>query len=281
MEKYCDLHAHTNYSDGTYTPTELVEYAEALGLSAVALTDHNNVGGLSEFLKAGEGKRVETVAGVEFSTDYLEDELHVLGLFIKPSDFDKVTVLFQEMAKRKEASNVQLAENLKKEGYDLDYAEVKGRTPNGHVNRTHFAEVLMEKGYVSSIKEAFDGLLAKGNGLYEQPKRLDVFETIAFIKSIGAVAVLAHPFLNLDEAGLRVFLQKAIPCGLDGMETLYSTYDAETEAKARSIAKEFGLLESGGSDFHGSRKPDIDLGKGRGNLAIPEAFARKLKERVR
>ena len=281
MKRYCDLHAHTRYSDGTYTPQELVDLAEEIGLSAVALTDHNNVGGLTEFLKAGEGKKVETVAGVEFSTDYLDTELHILGLFIKPQDFDKITALFFDMGKRKEESNQLLAENLKKAGYDIEYAEVKVRTANGHVNRTHFAEVLMEKGYVSSIAEAFDGVLSKGNGFYVQPKRLDAFETISFIKSIGAVSVLAHSFLNLDEEGLRIFLPKAIELGLDGMETVYSTYDKETEEKARRIAKEFGLLESGGSDFHGTRKPDIRLGIGKGNLAVPEEFFQKLKERAK
>jgi predicted metal-dependent phosphoesterase TrpH len=140
------------------------------------------------------------------------------------------------------------------------------------------AGVLSEKGYTASIQEAFATLLAPECGLYVEPECLPVFETIRYIRAIGAVPVLAHPFLKLDEAQLRAFLDKAIPCGLVGMETLYSTYDEKTTALSRAIAHEYGLCESGGSDFHGGRKPDIALGTGKGNLAVPYEFLDKLKE---
>ena len=117
-------------------------------------------------------------------------------------------------------------------------------------------------------------------GYYVPPTRPSPFETIRFIKSMGAVAVLAHPFLNLNEAELRQFLAEAIPCGLDAMETLYSTYDEETTAKAEKIAEEFGLLPSGGSDYHGGNKPHIQLAVGQGNLAIPQGLVTALEERV-
>ena len=109
------------------------------------------------------------------------------------------------------------------------------------------------------------------------PKRQEALETIAFIKSMGAVAVLAHPFLDLDEAGLRRFLTLAKPCGLDAMETMYSKFDPDTETLAKAIAQEYGILQSGGSDFHGSVKPDVFLGKGRGDMAIPYQLLEKLK----
>ena len=151
------------------------------------------------------------------------------------------------------------------------------QTANGNVNRAHIGAVLTEKGYTPSIQEAFRTLLSPICGLYVPPRRLPVFETIEFIRSIGAVPVLAHPFLQLDETGLRSFLDKAKTHGLIGMETLYSTYDEKTTALSRAIAHEYGLCESGGSDFHGERKPDIALGTGKGNLAVPYEFLGKLK----
>ena len=148
----------------------------------------------------------------------------------------------------------------------------------GIINRAHRATALTEKGYTASVNEAFSKLLSPECGYYESPKRPDACDTIAFIKSIGAVAILCHPFLNLTEAELLAFLPLAKKAGLDAMETVYSTYDEATTQRAKSIAKEFGLLESGGSDFHGANKPDISVGKGRGNLVIPMEFLEKMRE---
>ena len=136
----------------------------------------------------------------------------------------------------------------------------------------------MLAGYVNSIEEAFDTLLSKNGPFYTQPKRLDVFEVIRFVKSIGSVSVLAHPFLNLSEAELREFLKKAKSEGLHAMDTLYSKFDEDTTALARKIAKEYGILESGGSDFHGWRKPGIELGIGKGSLAVPVTFLDELEK---
>lgn len=277
--KYCDLHTHSHYSDGTYSPAELVSEAEAKGLSAVMLCDHNTVDGLGELFAAAKNSAVEAIGGVEFSTDYGDVELHIIGMFIKHEHFDAVDGRVAELRRRKEESNVTLVHNLAKDGYNIDYDEIKSAT-RGIVNRAHIAAKLTEKGYTGSIKEAFSTLLSKDGKYFVQPRRLDVFETIEFIKSIGAVAVLAHPFLNLSESELREFLPEAIRHGLDGMETLYSTYDDETTSLSISIAREYGLVESGGSDFHGTRKPDIELGTGRGNLCVPDTFLQNLRSRI-
>ena len=274
---YCDLHTHSVYSDGTYTPAELIEKAEQLGLSAVALTDHNTVAGLAEFAQAAKGKRVQAVAGIEISTDYGDRELHILGLFIKPDTYARLMPPIEEMLSRREQSNLLLLENLHKADFEISYEEVKNRTQAKSFNRAHVAAVMVEKGYADSIAEAFDRYLAVGKGFYFGPKRLDVFETIAFLKELGAVAVLAHPFLQFNEKELRVFLGKAKAYGLDGMETMYSAYTAETTKKAQAIAAEFGLKESGGSDFHGENRPGIALGSGRGDIQVPTAVFDKLK----
>lgn len=277
MRRTCDLHTHSTFSDGTLTPTQLVEEAQRCGLAAIALCDHNTVAGLPEFLAAAEGTPVEAVSGIEFSTDYHGTELHVLGLFLKPESYGPITDLLEDFRARKDRSNAELVEALGRAGYRLDYEAIKAGTPNGQVNRAHIAAALARQGYTATVKDAFKTLLAPEHGYYRPPERLNVFDAIRFIKSIGSVAVLAHPFLNLEEEKLRCFLPEAKLAGLDGMETLCSSYSEEITALAASIADEFELKHSGGSDFHGSNKPDIRLGKGKGNLCIPLKILEELK----
>ncbi|MBQ8834941.1 MAG: PHP domain-containing protein [Oscillospiraceae bacterium] len=268
MENYCDLHVHSTCSDGTLSPAELVSLAAELGLGAVALCDHNTVAGLPEFLAAAADSGVEGVPGIEFSTEYRGGELHILALFVQPRDYPAVTDRVAQMLRRKEQSNLALVEKLNEAGLSLDYAAIQ-RNAGGTVNRAVIAAEMVRLGYCTSVKEAFSKWLSEERGLFHPPKRLDALDTIRFIKSIGAVAVLAHPFLNLDEAGLREFLRQAVPVGLDGMEALYPKFSGEQTRLARQIAEEFGILISGGSDFHGANKPDIQLGSGRGELRVP------------
>ena len=148
----------------------------------------------------------------------------------------------------------------------------------GTVNRAVIAAKMLEKGYVSSVKEAFKGLLSEKNGYYVPPQRLDAFEVIAFLKSVDAVSVLAHPYLSLEESEIRAFIPEAKAHGLVAMETRYSTYTPETTEAATRLAKECGIMESGGSDFHGENKPDIRLGIGRGELCVPAILMDKLLE---
>ena len=273
-----DLHMHTTVSDGTDTPEEIVFRAEALGLGAVALTDHNCVDGLPRFLAAGSASPVKTVPGVEFSTGWLDGELHILALFVREEHYDAIRSLCAGPDQAKRESNLALAKALNDAGYAIDYEAIEAASPNGRINRSQFGDALLRLGYVKTKQEAFDTILRPGGPFYQPPKRLDALETIGFIRSIGAVPVLAHPFLNLKtEDRLRACLQEAVPAGLVAMETMYSSYSPETEAAARRIAREFGLLESGGSDFHGEVKPDIKLGVGKGNLQISLSVARDLR----
>ena len=276
MERSCDLHTHSVYSDGTMTPAELICMARERGLSAVALCDHNTVDGLTEFLAAGKGSGVEPVPGIEFSTDYRDTELHILGLFFPYGCYDAVTEKVREMTARKERSNIALVEGLRTVGICLDYESIKAGTPNGQVNRAVIAAEMVRLGYCGSIREAFHLWLSPERGFYRPPKRLDAFEVIRFLKSIGAVSVLAHPFLNLTEGELREFLEQAVAAGLDGMEVFYSTFTPEQTAAALALAEEFGLLLSGGSDFHGQNKPDIPMGVPQ----VPWACYEKLKVRA-
>ena len=272
-----DLHTHSTFSDGTYTPTQLIRAAEVSGLTAVALTDHNTIAGLPEFMAAAQGSSVAAIPGTEFSTEYQGTELHILGLFIRPEDYAAVTAVLDEMLMRKEQSNIDLVEALRRADIRLDFGVIKAKTPDGYVNRAVIAAEMLRLGYVDSVQQAFSKWLSPKHGYYVPPKRLDAFEAIRFIKSIGAVAVLAHPFLNLDEAELRAFLAEAKKSGLDGMEVYYPMFGREQTELACAIAGEFGLLPSGGSDFHGANKPHISLGTGRGELAVPDEWLRQME----
>jgi predicted metal-dependent phosphoesterase TrpH len=276
--KLCDLHTHSTCSDGTLTPTELVKLALEKNLAAVALTDHNTVAGLPEFLEAARGTELEAVPGIEFSVDYGDIELHILGLFVKPEHYGPITERVEDMLRRKEQSNIDLVKNLEQAGIFLSYEDIKAATTTGQVNRALIAAEMLRKGYVGSIQEAFSKYLKQSHGYYNPPKRPDAFETIRFIRSLGAVAVWAHPFLNLKtEEAIREFLPEACKAGLQGMEVFYPKFDENQTAQALQLVKEFGLQPSGGSDFHGENKPDIQLGSGKGSLFLPITLLEGLK----
>jgi predicted metal-dependent phosphoesterase TrpH len=257
-----DLHIHSTHSDGTLTPAEILAKAKRLGLSAVALTDHNTVSGLPDFLCTAKAMGITAVAGTELSTVHEGREIHLLGLFIPDEHFADITALMQDYRARKAQSNRDLVARLTAGGYALDYAEVERKNPNDNINRALIAKELMANGYVSSIKEAFDTLLVEGLGYYIPPDRLGFFDAIRFLRHIHSVPVWAHPLQHMDEPTVRAILPRAVEAGLAGMEVQHSSYNAETAARAKSIADEFGLLYSGGSDFHGTIKPDVKLGVG-------------------
>ncbi len=278
--KQCDLHTHSCFSDGTYTPRELLLAADRIGLSAIVLCDHNTVAGLDEFVTAGEDFAVEAVPGIELSTEWNGKELHIIGLYINPSHYEKINALVEDMRREKEKSYRACIASLRQAGYELDYDELTSRTEGG-INRAHIAAELVRLGYVASAKEAFAGLISKSGGHYNAPKYLPSLEAIKFLKSIGVPTVWAHPYLSLDGEEVREFLPLARSAGLDAMETLYSKYSEETTAIARKTAAEFGILESGGSDFHGPIKPDVALGVGRGNLFVPSELLGEIKKRLK
>ena len=277
MKKHCDLHTHSCFSDGTLTPAQLIKLAEETGLAAVALCDHNTVAGLPEFVEAAQGSAVEAVPGIEFSTEYRGTELHILGLFLREKHYGAVNALLSEAMERKKQSNMALVEKLAEQGLPVHYEAIEAEA-GGTVNRAVIGAYLLRHGFCNSMEEAFDRWLNLERGLYVPPKRPDAFEVIRFIKSIGAVAVLAHPFLNLAELQLREFLEQAK--GLDGIEVYYSKFSREQIALLEQIASEYGLVCSGGSDFHGSNKPKLRMGTGYGDLEVPIRALEELKKRI-
>lgn len=277
---YCDLHTHSLYSDGENTPEELVELGEGLGLSALALCDHNTTKGLSRFMQAGRGKKVTTVPGVEVTCEFMGKEIHMLGLFVWEDRVEEMEIYMSQIARFKEKSNRKLEENLRKAGLPVEYDKIKAEAGEGFINRVHFARAMMEAGYVSSVPEAFEKYLREEHGIFESPQKLDALEVIDFLLSVKALPVMAHPFLSLNLEELLLFLPKASVRGLAGMETVYTKFSPEERLTAHRLAAQYGLLESGGSDYHGNNKPGIHMGTGRGNLQVPTLLYEKLREQA-
>lgn len=271
MSGFCDLHTHSMASDGSCTPGELVSLALEAGLDAMALTDHNTLAGLPEFLRAARGTSLRAVPGIEFSTDWQDTELHIVALFLEEAHFGPINAFLAQGQLRKQESNLALAESLRRAGIPLCYDRVLART-EGIPNRAHFAAELTEMGITTSIKEAIHTLLSPKNGYYTPPSHPQTQEVLDLIRDLGAVSVLAHPFLNLKAPRLREFLAQAR--NLDAMETLYSDFTPELTMAAHAIAGEFRLKESGGTDFHGSNKPHIRLG----DIRVPLSWLDELKK---
>ena len=271
-----DLHIHSHFSDGIPSPSELVALAEERGLEAAALCDHNTVSGLPEFLEAGSKSKVETIPGAELTAGYKGKELHILALFIPNSQYNAVTEKMAPFRKRKEVSNQKLYDSLLADGFQLDWQRICQGSLD-YVNRLAFARELVRCGYAADRDEAFNKYLQPGLGYYEPAIREDAFDIIRFIRSIGALPVLAHPLFSVSEETLLEFLPQAKEAGLAAMEVYYSKYTEETTRRACEIAAQFGLEKSGGSDFHGKQDSDIQPGVGKGNLHIPYSVLKNLK----
>lgn len=274
----CDLHTHTNFSDGTLSPRELVAEARRLGIRAIALTDHNTIDGLPSFM-AEAGKDIELIPGIEFSTTWRGKELHIIALGIEEESYPQVRALVDEMKARKKRATDELIASLIAAGYNID-ADRIAQGAKGQINRAHIAMELVRCGYVRSRSEAFSHLLSKEGGFYREAERISSLDTVKSIESLGGVSILAHPLFNITEDELVEFLAEAVPLGLDAMEVIYSEYSAEDTENSYRLIKDFGILPSGGSDFHGSNKPDISLGRGKGELCVPYAICEALINRL-
>ncbi len=274
--KFCDLHTHSNYSDGSFSPAEIIAEAKKTGLT-VALTDHDSIKGLPEFMDEAEKQGVTAVAGVELSANCEGSEIHLLGLFIEPQEYERIEKLTDKIHKLKENSHTVMIANLNSAGYGIDYESVKKHGKN-NVNRVHFARELCRKGYVSSVGEAFEKILDESKGFYVPSERIELTDAIKYLKESNALPVIAHPLQYHSAEFIRKLLPDAIKAGLVGMEIYHSSYDEDKQRLAAGIVKEFGLAPSGGSDFHGKNKEKIRLGTGTGNLAIPvEVYENLLK----
>ena len=278
-----DLHAHSTASDGTYSPAEVAELAKKLGLSAIALTDHDTIDGLDEFQKTGNALGIETIPGIEFAAlweKHHRPEIHLVGLGFDPAH-PALLSRMQEIRQSRDLRNSKMCEKLSSIGLHITIEEVAANAGGEIITRAHFANVLLQKGYIAKKEDAFSRYISPGLPGYVEREFLTPALCIQTIKEAGGAAILAHPTLyGLGMEQLEELCEELIPYGLDGIECQYSTYSpAETKA-ITALAEKMDLLPSGGSDFHGKNKPNIHLGSGKSNLAIPYGFWEELKKRT-
>lgn len=275
-----DLHVHSNASDGTLSPTEVVTHGQKCGLSAIALTDHDTVAGITEAIIASEHTSLEVIPGIELSCNYLNTELHILGFFVDHKDELLINKL-SELKKKRYSRNEQLLERFNAAGFDITMERLFAGNKNTVITRAHFARALYEQGYVKSKGDAFKKYLDSGCPFYIPKPKVSPDDAISIIKSAKGIPVLAHPLLyKLGYNQISKLLSELTPYGLRGMEVYHSSNNIFESAKLKEIAQHNNLLITGGSDFHGSNKPDIELGKGRGKLFIPIDLLNTLKKEV-
>jgi predicted metal-dependent phosphoesterase TrpH len=274
-----DLHTHSTASDGSDSPSALVALAKRQGVAALALTDHDTVEGLAEARAAAAEAGVRLVEGCELSCEVGEATMHLLVYFLPDTPGPLQDRLHGLQATRADR-NERIVDVLRSHGLDVTLQEVLDEAGGGSVGRPHVAGVLLRKGYVGSVQEAFDVWLAKGKPAYLERERLLPSEAIRLAHESGAVAVLAHPTtLEFDGPELERFVGGLAADGLDGMECEYGRYTPDLRAQLRALAGRFGLAVTGGSDYHGRYKPDIALGTALGDLNVPDELLDALEAR--
>jgi predicted metal-dependent phosphoesterase TrpH len=264
---FVDLHTHTTCSDGTMTPEELVSYAKEKNLKAVAITDHDTVSGNERALREGKLRGIEVIPGVEFSVHCKRGSLHILGLFID-SQSTRVRKAVEELQRKRRERNIKIL-------YKLDEIGIKIRENTflnyAYLGRPHIAQELVRLGYAKTIREAFEKYLKKGKAAYVDREKLPERVTIETVVEAGGLPVLAHPVTVFNFKGT---IERLIVLGLKGIEVYYPTHSRHDTEYFLTFAQEHNLLITGGSDFHGAHKPEIDLGC----MKVPAYLLDRLKE---
>lgn len=275
--RYIDLHTHSACSDGSMSPRAVVALAREAGLSAIALTDHDTVDGVDKAKAAGAEYGVEVIAGVELVAEYKGSEIHILGYFIDYQGSYFTQKLAELKLIRKER-NERLVQRLGQMKMPVSFAELEELSQGRQVTRMHFAKLLYEKGYVASIREAFQRYLAEGQPAYVGRNAFTFAESIEAIQKSGGQAVLAHPFAYKWQGGeVTAMIEALTQAGLDGIEAIYPLFDRQQTRQLLKTAQRLGLKITGGSDFHGENKPDIQIGTGKGNIQVTYDILEKLR----
>lgn len=272
-----DLHLHTTHSDGSFTPTEVIDLAHKAGVTALAITDHDITTGILEATLAGQEHGIEVIPGIEISSIMGTSELHILGYFLDYQDA-RLNERLARLRESRHRRNPKIIERLQAAGIAITYEEVRALAGTDSVGRPHIARVLMEKGVVASAKEAFDLWLADGRPAYVPRELPTPSDAMQWIREAKGLPVLAHPtWVKPTDGTLTDLVRQLKADGLDGVEVHYSTHTPRQTREYLALAKQLDLLVTGGSDFHGLTKPDIDVGIGKGALHVPGSLLDKLR----
>jgi predicted metal-dependent phosphoesterase TrpH len=274
--KIIDLHTHTTASDGSFAPAEVVGMAEAAGLVAVGITDHDTTAGVTEALEAGEKLKVEVVPGVELSVNHERlGSLHILGYWIQPGHPD-LSGRLEDIRGGRDRRNQKILARLAELNCPLDLEEVRQIAGGEVVGRPHLAQAMLKHDYVKSTQEAFDRYLARGRPAYMERERMSPAEAIDRIGRAGGVAVWAHPgLIGLEKSELEKEVIGLVAAGLSGIEAHYPEHSAETTEMLLQFCRRHDLAPTGGTDFHGAVKPDVKVG----SLEVPAGLLEGLKAR--
>ncbi|GJL55410.1 MAG: phosphatase [Nitrospirales bacterium] len=273
-----DLHLHSTYSDGSYSPTDVVELAHQAQVSTLCLTDHDTTDGIAEASQAASSYGIEVIPGVEVSSLYRDKETHILGYFVNHEDAQFQQHLTWLRNSRHERIP-RIIDKLHHVGVDISYEDVKAAAGHGSIGRPHVAQVLVQQRYVPTIEQAFSRFLKEGSTAYVARQLPDAKEAIRWIRESGGVASLAHPgWVRQSLSELEIACRELQTCGLQGLEVFYSSHTSRQTSEYLGLAHRLNLTATGGSDFHGSTRPDIVIGVGRGNLNIPEKIVEPLRQ---
>jgi predicted metal-dependent phosphoesterase TrpH len=270
-----DLHSHTDESDGSYSPAQLVREAVEAGVHVLAITDHDTFAGYDSAVPAAKGLGVDLICGIELSTKLHGRSVHLLGYFLEANGLADFRNWVREMQDSRRERNVRLAARLREFGFDITIEEAQARG-RGMTGRPHFAQIMVEKGYVSNFRQAFDDYLDESAKAYVYRREPSFAEAVEKIRGAGGIASLAHPArVNGDVAALMPELCES---GLNAIEAYHSDHCLDETRLYLGLAEHYGLMVTGGSDFHGEVKPEVRLGTGcEGNLKIPSDLVDRLR----
>jgi len=281
MKNKIDLHMHTTCSDGTFTPEELVEHAKKAGLEIIAVTDHDTLSHVSRIRAAAKPHDLQVISGVEVSASCPETPIHILGYFVDTKS-DALNTLLEAVQKDRHERNQNILKKLNDLGVHVTEDDLDAYAGEEQVGRPHFAQMLLKKGYVNSIPEAFDRFLADGKPAYVNLVRFSPKEIIAAIHAAGGIASLAHPRqLRISNAEKKTqFIQKLVEDGLDAIEVYHSSHSQSDISFFSGLVERFNLLYTGGSDFHGDHKSHVELGKLPANHTLPLEMVDRLQAKA-
>ncbi len=273
-----DLHLHSTYSDGSNTPVEIVERAVDIGLTGIALTDHDTLDGIPEAAIAAKSHSLRFIGGTELSVMWKDQSMHMLVYFLDPGS-GPLQDRMVELRSSRHQRNIQIADKLQGLGLNVTIEDATKEAGGGVVGRPHFAGVMMQKNYVANVPEAFDRYLAAGRPAYTPRKRLTAEQAISLSHESRAVSVIAHPHtLNLRADEFATGFKELANHGLGGIEAYYGEYTPAMRSRIAEICEDLGIVATGGSDYHGKYKPHLSIGTGKGDLRVPDSAFERLEQ---